>query len=307
MAGKIYVEALNNLSTGQILEGIFVVTNIDFVPFKQKPGKFLACTLADRTGTVKGVVWENAEAVKFKNDNVIKLRGSIGRFNDQLQVVIEKYIVDKAFYPTEFVKSLPKEDYNRMRKQFLETQKSITDPVFQKVWRYCDEDEKFWLCPGGKGVHHAYLHGLADHTIEMLSSGKTMIRQYGLDAQLLLTGILAHDIGKTWAYTWQTTLGMTDLGKLVDHTALGVHIIANLFSGSLNDERVLRLLHMVESHHGQFGTIKPMFQEAAVLAHLDNISATVDHIDGFTNEATTEWTQYDKLNQCSYFVGKKNK
>ena len=103
MAGKIYVEALNDLSTGQVLEGIFVVTNIDFMTFKHKPGKFLTCTLADRTGTVKGVVWENAEIVKFKNDDVIKLRGSIGRFNDQLQVVIEKYIVDTSSYPTEFV------------------------------------------------------------------------------------------------------------------------------------------------------------------------------------------------------------
>lgn len=304
MAGNAFVDILKDFPTGQQLEGVFVVTNIDFVPFKQKVGKFLTCTLTDRTGTVKGIIWED-EVVKFKNDDVIKVRGSIGRFNGQLQIVIEEYSIETTFNPTEFVKTLPKEELSKLREQFTETQKLITEPLYQKLWEYCLYDRGFWSCPGGRGIHHAYIHGLVHHTMEMMSIAKIMIRQYNLDAQLLLTGILVHDIGKTWAYKWGTKLEMTTIGKLVNHTTLGVAIVCDLILGNMEDEKMLRILHMIESHHGQFGTVKPLFPEAAVLAQLDNISATVDHINGFIEtESVAEWTQYDKLNQCSYFIGK---
>ena len=90
------------------VKGTFLITNCEYKPFKNKDGYFLSCVLSDRTGTLKGIVWDNAELMKawLKNKMVINLTGELTRYNDVPQIVIKGMKENKEdFKPSHFVRA----------------------------------------------------------------------------------------------------------------------------------------------------------------------------------------------------------
>jgi 3'-5' exoribonuclease len=118
------------------------------------------------------------------------------------------------------------------------------------------------------------------HTTEVAAIARAIARVRGASSDLLLAGVLLHDIGKLESYRWDGIFEYTDAGRLVGHVVLG----ALMLERRLNDEadppctateRQI-LLHMILSHHGQleFGSpVRPMTLEAEALHWADNASA----------------------------------
>src|SRR5206468_9949865 len=104
-----------------------------------------------------------------------------------------------------------------------------------------------------------------------------------LDRDLLMTGIFLHDIGKVDELSYDRAFGYTDEGQLVGHLVMGVEMLRDkveqardLMGEPFQPELLLRLKHMILSHHGtlKFGSPKvPMTPEAIALHHLDNLDA----------------------------------
>jgi 3'-5' exoribonuclease len=151
--------------------------------------------------------------------------------------------------------------------------KAITNKLIKE-----NEDE-FFIYPAASKMHHAYVGGLAYHSIGMLHFADGFIENYPyLNKDYIYAGILLHDIGKTIELSGAVNTEYSLKGQLLGHLVLGAMQIeaAAKELGYEDSEEALILEHMLVSHHGQpmFGSAKkPMTAEALVLWYIDTIDS----------------------------------
>ena len=163
-----------------------------------------------------------------------------------------------------------------------------------------DEDFVHAFCkvPAGIRNHHAYLGGLLEHVTTLLDGADLLLPLYPeLDRDLVLMGIFLHDIGKVRELNWERNFSYTDEGQLLGHITIGVEMlnekvakVPELTGEPFPAELLLRLKHMILSHHGsyEFGSpALPMTPEAIAVNCLDNFDAKVH---SFTATSTTTAT-----------------
>jgi 3'-5' exoribonuclease len=147
---------------------------------------------------------------------------------------------------------------------------------------YADAEfrERYARCPASLAGHHALLGGLLKHTTEVATIARAIGRASGADADLVLAGVLLHDIGKLESYRWDTHFEMTEAGMLMGHVVLGSlmldRAVAEAATAPCTDDEILLLQHLILSHHGRFeygAPVLPMTLEAEVLHYADNASA----------------------------------
>lgn len=162
--------------------------------------------------------------------------------------------------------------------------REIAKPRLRRVVDLFYEDdwfrERYERCPGAVRGHHAQLGGLLKHTTEVAAIGRTIARTSGADGELVLAGVLLHDIGKLEAYQWDGVFEMTERGRLLGHVVLGALMLERRLAEQPEPpctvlEREI-LLHLIVSHHGrlEYGSpVLPMMLEAEILHWADNASA----------------------------------
>ena len=137
--------------------------------------------------------------------------------------------------------------------------------------------------------HHGFRHGLLQHSLEVagivLHDAK-MIPSWGAikpNLDLLLTGALLHDIGKTLEYQKQgQDFTYHKWGNFLGHIVLGYQIVVDKIReiDDFPDELATLVLHMILSHHGkrEYGSpVVPYFYEAELLHMADTKSAAAQH------------------------------
>lgn len=304
--------------------GTFIISKCELKPFKQKSGFFMQCLLTDKTGSVKGIIWDQAEKLreKVKNNTVVEVTGETARYNDNPQAVIKTVTPKEDFDKSDFIPSLDKDRINQILQGLDSIAETIDDPFYQKMWSFVlgeNSREIFSECPGGIGdVHHAYMGGLMEHTYSIITTAKSFLEQPGapaLDKNLLLTGALIHDIGKVQAYSWDTVIEMNDTGRLLHHVPLGVMMLKDIVDEEFAEvkpedyTKFLNLLHIIISHHDcneEGGHRKPMTPEAVAIARIDAMDASVAHAFMFSGnednlEEDSNWTRYCHLTGVRYF------
>jgi 3'-5' exoribonuclease len=316
---KMYVEQLKEMSKkNALIDGSYIISKLEAKQFRDKPGIFLTCDLIDKTGTIKAVVWDRADILKecLKNKCVFKITGEATRYKDSPQIVIKTAVKTETYDPADFMPSLDA----ATQKECLEYLKTIAlfikDPTCKKIWSYLitepeDGDlEKFKTCPGGVGdaIHHSYLGGLLEHSTSMVKIAEHFCQDRpDLNKDILLTGCLIHDIGKIVTYDWSTVIEMTDAGRLLHHTTLGVGIL-NCMIGDEDDDTGLQLAHIIVSHHQEEGIRKPMTPEAEAVAQIDSLDAAIKGIQQYESDPANKqedggWTKFCNLTGRQYFLG----
>ncbi len=153
------------------------------------------------------------------------------------------------------------------------TIKTILDDVYDRFTK------PFYLYPAATKFHHAYIGGLAHHTETMLRVADGLLAVYDfLDQDLLIAGIILHDVMKTVELSNYKEPEYTKEGKLIGHITMGVkEITKTAMKHNLYDtEERLLLEHIILSHHyyGNFGSPKkPNIPEALALHFIDNIDS----------------------------------
>jgi 3'-5' exoribonuclease len=165
----------------------------------------------------------------------------------------------------------------------------IPKPRLKKVVDlfYDDPDfrRQYEQCPASIRGHHAAIGGLLKHTTEVAAIGRTIARTSGADPDLVLAGVLLHDIGKIESYRWDGMFEHTQTGSLIGHVVLGALMLERRLAAEIPPpctelEREI-LLHLILSHHGrlEFGSpVLPMTLEAEVIHWADNASAKTGSI-----------------------------
>jgi len=157
----------------------------------------------------------------------------------------------------------------------------IENPIIKEIVMYLYEARKdeFYLYPAATKLHHAYISGLSYHTSTMLQLIDGFKEVYPiLNQDLLIAGVLLHDICKVRELSSYIGPEYTKEGKLLGHITMGVKAIelTALKLGHNGKEETLLLQHMILSHHyyGNYGSPKkPNIPEALILHFIDNIDS----------------------------------
>ncbi|MBM3499886.1 MAG: HD domain-containing protein, partial [Armatimonadetes bacterium] len=171
---------------------------------------------------------------------------------------------------------------------------------------------RFAHAAGAKSLHHSFVSGLLEHTVSVVRLLWTLHESHPqLDRDLLTTGALLHDIGKTEELTTGTTIEYTDTGRLLGHTVLTDRMVRERLGGLPDFPESLAdlLMHMLLSHHGQkeYGApIVPMTAEACALHYADNLDAHVQYFSQVVAQsagAGNRWSDYQRLFDRYIYLG----
>jgi 3'-5' exoribonuclease len=304
----IYIADLANFEEGKLFDGFFLVLAKQQRTTKtNKP--YLNLILGDKTGQLEGRVWELGDpriAKDFDRGDVVKARGSASRFDDRLQMKIDQLRVATA---GEVDKSdlLPSTTYDvaALWKQLLSFVESFTNPYLKLLLNTILADPAiagaYREAPAAKQLHHAWLGGLLEHVVSLLTLAERVAPHYPmLDRDLLLTGVILHDIGKITELSWEIGFEYTVEGILLGHIQMGVALAEKTMDSLPNFPPRLKtlVLHMILSHHGklEFGSPKlPMIPEALVLNFLDDLDAKMQAVSNEFEKCMREGKGPDEL------------
>ena len=316
---KIFRDVLPEYLNKEI-ETCFLVTDKELR--ESKNGNYLRLRLSDKTGNVMGNVWNNAVSIadKFESGDIVKLKGTVISYRDQLQLTVQKVrkALDGEIELTDFILATEK-DIHKLTERLFALIDSVANESLSELLKSIFEDKeflaKFAQAPAAKSWHHNYLGGLLEHTIAVANLCEFSAHYYNVDRDLLLTGALLHDMGKVEEYTAPPAINFTDSGRLIGHIKIGDQIICQK-TAMINNfpaELLMKLRHMILSHHGEYekGSARlPQILEAIILHHSDNLDAQATGVSQVINSSsnhTGNWSEFDKLNNKYYYTGKKEK
>lgn len=315
--------AIQLLTDGESIDEIYMVTDKQLRTNRQG-NFFLQIELRDRTGAITGRLW-NANEPQFRSfseGDFLRIKGKVQLYQGALQVLFTHFerVDPGKLNLDEFVPRVDQDLhklFDRLRQHLLK----LGDPHLRALAEcFLIDDafvDAFRHAPAGVRNHHAYVGGLLDHVVTMLDVADRIAPIYPeLNRDLLMMGIFLHDIGKCRELSWDKMLGYTDEGQLVGHIDLGVEMLTekaarvpDLTGEPFPRELLLRLKHMIVSHHGsyEFGSPRlPMTPEAIALTYIDNLDAKLHLFLRDIREdrnMTSGWTPYNQSIQRRLFKG----
>ncbi|KAA6460847.1 HD domain-containing protein [Acidobacteria bacterium AB60] len=282
----IYISALSSFEEGKLFDSFFLVlSRQNRTTQTNKP--YLNFVFCDKTGQLEGRVWDPADqriARDIERGDIVKARGCVTRYNDRLQMKVEQL---RRAYASEVEKSdlMPATTYNidELWARLLAFVDSFTDPDLKRLLTTIFADPQiagaFREAPAAKQLHHAWLGGLLEHVVSLLTLADRIAPHYPLvHRDLLLTGVILHDIGKLRELSWDVGFDYTLDGVLLGHIAMGASLAERTMDALPGFPPKLKtlVLHLVLSHHGklEFGSPKmPMTPEALALSFIDDLDA----------------------------------
>lgn len=304
----IYIADLANFEEGKLFDSYFLVL-LKQQRMTKTNKAYLNLILGDKTGQLEGRVWDPGDARiarEFERGDIVKARGSASRFDDRLQMKIDQL---RLAQPGEADKSdlLPSTTYdvdvlwsqlrsfvenfsNADLKRLLTTM--LDDPALAQAYREA---------PAAKQLHHAWLGGLLEHVVSLCTLADRVAPHYPMiDRDILMTGVILHDIGKVRELSWEIGFEYTVEGSLLGHIQIGAALAEKTMDSLPNFPQKLKVLvlHMILSHHGklEFGSPKlPMIPEALVLNFLDDLDAKMQAMAGEFEKSIREGKGPDEL------------
>jgi 3'-5' exoribonuclease len=309
-----------DIKAGDVVEDIFVLS--EKILSQKRDGKnFLNITLSDKTGMIKGVVWDDVDRITAgtTSGDFVHVNGSVGEYRGALQVVIKQMgpIPADRVDPADFLPQTSR-DIEGMFDRLLRITDSIKTDFLKRLvdafWKDKEFVRKFKTAPAAKKMHHAYIGGLLEHTLSMVSLADKIAGHYsGVNRDLLLAGALFHDIGKIDEFEYQFKIDYSDKGRLLNHIVIGMKMVDEklLEIEQFPEDQVLLLKHMIVSHHGarEFGSPEPPKTiEAVLLNYIDEIDSKVTGIRDFiaSEDPDETWTSYHRILERHFYKGKKS-
>jgi 3'-5' exoribonuclease len=317
---------VQQLTDGETIDELFLVSEKQ-LRANRNGNLYIQVELRDRTGAIRGRLWNASEQLfrSFEEGDFLQIKGKVQLFQGALQVILN-HLDRIQSEKVELADFLPhtEHDVGKLLERLRGTLLKMSNPHLRALIECFLMEEKFVedFCkvPAGVRNHHAYLGGLLEHVVQLLDVADRVLPLYPqLDRDLLLTGIFLHDIGKVRELSYGRVFSYTDEGQLIGHLVIGVEMlnekaakVPDLTGEPFPAELLLRLKHMILSHHGtyEFGSPKlPMTPEAVALHYLDNFDAKVH---SFTRDIRDDrnqesaWTPFNQSLQRRLFKGSSN-
>jgi 3'-5' exoribonuclease len=299
---------VSELEPNQLVQGVFLVQHKE-IRQKKTGEPYLSLTLADRSGDLDAKMWDNVPEVMdtFERDSFLKIKGMVQLFQNKPQLTIYRLqlLAESEIDITDFLPASQR-DRDQMFAEIQGWIAAMTNPHLKALLESIFADQAVALAyrtaPAAKSIHHGWIGGLIEHVLSVCQLAKVTAAHYpDVDFDLLLTGVILHDIGKIHELTYARSLGYSTEGQLIGHITIGVRMVEDALRQLPGFPPLLRDLveHMILSHHGslEFGSPKvPMFLEAMLLHQIDNLDSKMEAMRAHIakdRQATGVWTGYN--------------
>jgi 3'-5' exoribonuclease len=273
----------------------FVLVSVSTRDRKQG-GSYLALTLADRGGQLEGRMWDGIDEQTrlCSAGDYVKVQGAISKYQGKWQITVHKMRAAAAneIAPEDFVPTTTK-DIPTMWAELRGYVNNFVDADLKRLVNAFFDDPRiaqdFQHAPAARGLHHAWIGGLLEHVLDLVKACAALTPFYPeVNRDLLLTGAMLHDIGKTRELSWGTSFAYTTEGQLVGHISIAMGMLREKIEAvsaikPFPDKLRVLVEHMILSHHGklEFGSPKlPMTPEAIVLSAMDDLEAKLQNMRG---------------------------
>ncbi|MGA8367243.1 MAG: 3'-5' exoribonuclease YhaM family protein [Candidatus Acidiferrales bacterium] len=277
---------VSHLTEGQIVSSHFLVREKEIRTSARTGSSWLQLELADRTGSISAKMWDNFSALAsaFERGDVVLIRGRVKMYNGQKELTLEQ-IVPAAERDYDLADFLPhtKHDVEEMYARLRAAISAMKSPWLKQLLASVVEDPaivpRLKRAPAAMNMHHAYLGGLLEHIVSMIGLSSAIAAHYPeLDADLLLTGVVLHDIGKIDELCYEREIGYTDTGRLLGHITISAALAREKIKAIAGFPAPLAVLveHLILSHHGslEFGSPSlPQTREAVALHFMDDMDS----------------------------------
>ncbi len=262
---------------------------------------YLLCTLRDKTGQAGAVFWNVPTYIEewARVGTAALVTGRVVSYKDALQV----NITDMNPVPDPDLTELLPSSQRPQQEMLAELQSFIAglQEPWQKLATHLLLDDaflkEFAIAPAARSMHHSYIGGLLEHTLSMATIAQNLASHYPyVNQDLLLTGTLLHDMGKTKEYSVAGSFESTDDGRLVGHIVRAIVMIEKgAASVDFPEEALRQLVHLIASHHGtqEWGSpVTPKTLEAVLLHQIDLLDSRVQgFLDHVRNDSSGQtWT-----------------
>ncbi len=250
---------------------------------------YLDLRLADASGSIGARVWSDSPALDgdYEAHDFVAFKGSVKSYRDALQVSIQECrrttdadrrlgLDPKLLIPA------TREDLDDLWRRLEAIYPgAIGRPPLARLVRetLAVHGAALREHPAAKAMHHAYLGGLLEHVVSMAEVAQRVCAAYpAVDADLVLVGVLFHDLGKLRELGAMPVNDYTAEGRLVGHVVIGRDLLLARCAAipDFPEDLRLHLEHLVLSHQGrlEFGSpVAPMTAEALVLHFVDNLDS----------------------------------
>ena len=244
---------------------------------------YLNVELRDASGSIASKKWEvlGDDETIFTPGNVVLISGEVVKYRESLQFkILKASLVNPEDIDFASLLTPPPVPREVLEKKFYEYVNSIQDKDCKALLDYLVKkyNSKIMTYPAGVSVHHEYSSGLLTHLTSMAELGDFLAKKYQpVNRDLLITGILLHDIGKTIELEGPVVYHYSLEGRLLGHISIMVSEIRQAAKElNITSEIPLLLEHMVLSHHDkpEFGSpVPPLIKEALLLTMIDNLDS----------------------------------
>ena len=277
---------------------------------------YLSITLQDKTASIEAKLWDaKAEDIaRVVSGKVFLVAGEVLKYRQQLQLRVAR--IEPVLEPYDLLDFVKQHDVpiEQLKSVVQQTLASLQDPVLKAVTTQLFEkhEHDFFEYPAAAKNHHDFMGGLAMHVVGMLNIAEFLCQQYPLlNRDLLVAGILLHDLGKIFELSGPIVTEYTLQGKLLGHISL-MHALVYEQAHELalqHEESIILLSHMILAHHGKYeygSPVLPLIPEAEVLHFIDNLDARLNMFEKMieTTEPGSFSTRIFSLENRSFYRSK---
>ena len=299
--------------------GYFLCTYKELRPIRS--GEILLFTLQDATGQISAKLLDDIERFndEFEAGEYVRIEGRGTTFQGQLQLVvthIRRINPDQdrlqGFREEDCVISAPR-SIDEMWRELTTHLQSIRNPHIRVLLNRIMSDHEAALreWPAAQTIHHAYRGGLLEHKLQMADIARYLARAYDANEDIVLAGVLLHDIGKLEELQYEPGgASYTRDGNLIGHIGLGLIMVREAIKGisGFPDELRAQIEHLIVSHHGtrdHGSPVEPRTIEAFILAMVDELDARIHQVRRAIREdaGSEEFTAWHKRLGRVFFKG----
>jgi len=290
--------------------GFYLCTYKELRPIRS--GEILLFTLQDAGGQIQAKLLDDVERFKdeFEAGEFVRVEGRATIFQGQLQLAITRIRrvnpdQDRlhGFREDDCIVSAPR-SIDEMWRELVTHLESVRDPHVRVLLNRitADHEKELREWPAAQTIHHAYRGGLLEHKLQMADIARHVARAYGADEDIVLAGVLLHDIGKLQELRYDPGgATYTRDGNLIGHIGLGLILVRETINGisGFPDELRAQIEHLIVSHHGtrdHGSPVEPRTIEAFILAMVDELDTRIHQVRRAISEDTgsEEFTAWHK-------------
>ncbi len=310
---------VREMAEGDRVDAVFAVRERSRMT-RRSGEDFLKLIVADKTGSVEAVAWEEIDALfeLTAPGSIVRIEGPFtvhNRYGSKITIQSLRSAAEHEYEAAELSESSPL-PLERMETDLRDLIETIRQPDLRELLdRFLGAETASWRrfrdAPAAKFYHQAYTHGLLEHSLTVAQAVSAAAALFpGIDRDVAVTGALLHDLGKTEAYNSDPlAIDLTDVGRLLGEIPIGYYLVRREIESieGFDPARAQAILHVILAHHGKLengSPVVPATREAILVHMMDNLGGTLGSFDRIERELPDgqSWSKFDRgLDSAAYF------